>query len=59
LEEIHDNADFFSLGLDSISCVYVLDKLEKKIDLELNPLYFWDYPTVESLSGFLATLKEK
>jgi acyl carrier protein len=58
IAEIEDGADFFSLGFDSISCIYVLDRLEKKIDLELNPIYFWDYPTVELLSGYLATLKE-
>jgi acyl carrier protein len=54
--EIEDSADFFSLGLDSISCVYVLDRVEKKIKVELNPIYFWDYPTVETLSGFVASL---
>ena len=57
ITEIADHADFFSLGLDSISSVYVLDRLEKKIRLELNPIYFWDYPTGESLSAFLATKK--
>ena len=55
ITDIADHADFFSLGLDSISCVYILDRLEKKIKVELNPIYFWDYPTVESLSSFLAT----
>lgn len=57
INEINDDSDFFSLGLDSISCVYVLDRVEKKIKIELNPLFFWDYPTVELLSGHLATLK--
>jgi acyl carrier protein len=56
--EIADGADFFSLGLDSISCVYVLDRVEKKIKIELNPIYFWDYPTVETLSCFIASITE-
>ncbi|MFZ6014062.1 MAG: acyl carrier protein [Bacteroidota bacterium] len=55
--EIDDTADFLSLGLDSVSCVFVLDKLEKKIQIELNPIFFWDYPTVASLSEHLVNLK--
>jgi acyl carrier protein len=56
LNEIADDADFYSLGLDSVSCVYVLDKLEKKLKVELNPMFFWDYPTIELLSGHIASL---
>ena len=57
LNEIEDSASFYSLGLDSISCVYVLDKLEKKLKVEMNPMFFWDYPTIESLSAHIASLK--
>jgi polyketide synthase PksN len=56
LREIADNSDFFSLGLDSISCVFVLDKLEKKLKLDLNPIYFFDYPTIETFSEYIASL---
>ena len=59
IEEIADDANFFSLGLDSISCIYVLDRVEKKISLELNPLFFFDYPNVQALAGFLETMKQK
>jgi polyketide synthase PksL len=59
LGEIEDNSDFFSLGMDSISCVYVLDRVEKKLNMELNPIYFFDYPTIDLLSGYVATLKRK
>lgn len=53
---IEDNASFYSLGLDSISSVFVLDELEKKLGIEMNPLYFWDYPTVALLAEHLTTL---
>jgi acyl carrier protein len=57
LNEIQDTSDFFSLGLDSISCIYVLDRFEKKIKAELNPILFFDYPTIERLCGHVAKLK--
>jgi acyl carrier protein len=56
IKEIGDAAGFFSLGLDSISCVYVLDRVEKKIKIELNPIWFWDYPTIELLANHIASL---
>jgi acyl carrier protein len=59
VEEISDSSTFHSLGLDSISAVFVLDKLEKELTVELNPMFFWEYPTVELLAGHITTLKSK
>ena len=56
LDEIDDDASFFSLGLDSVSCVFVLDRVEKKLKVELNPMFFWDYPTVATFGAFLSTM---
>lgn len=53
-EEIADDASFFSLGLNSISAVYILDTLEKKLKIEMNPMFFWDYPTVALFAEHLA-----
>ena len=59
VSEIEDSASFFELGLNSISAVFILDILEKKLDIEMNPLFFWDYPTVELLAEYIATLPNK
>ena len=59
LEEIDESATFFDLGLNSISAVFVLDVLEKKLNVEMNPLFFWDYPTLELLADYLSTLPQK
>ncbi|MGC1242048.1 MAG: acyl carrier protein [Chryseosolibacter sp.] len=59
VSEIADSATFFDLGLNSISAVFILDILEKKLNIEMNPLFFWDYPTVELLAGYITTLGQK
>ena len=59
LPEIDDSASFYSLGLDSISSVFILDKLEKHLKVEMSPLFFWDYPTVELLAEYITTLNIK
>ncbi|WOH60646.1 acyl carrier protein [Bradyrhizobium sp. BWC-3-1] len=45
---------FSRLGLDSAMLVYLMMELEEKLDLELSTDDFYDHPTVESLSRFLA-----
>jgi acyl carrier protein len=57
--EISDASSFFELGLNSISAVFILDVLEKKLKVEMNPLFFWDYPTVDLLAGHISTLIKK
>ncbi len=49
--DIDLEGDFFTLGLDSINAIYLLELLEEKYELKLSPLYFWDYPTISSLSN--------
>jgi acyl carrier protein len=45
---------FNRLGLDSAMLVYLMMELEEKLDLELSTDDFYDHPTVEALSRFLA-----
>jgi acyl carrier protein len=59
ISEIDDGATFYSLGLDSVSSVYILDKLEKQLNVEMNPLFFWDYPTVGLFAEYITTLPLK
>lgn len=51
--EIADTDTFFNLGLDSVSCIFLMDKVEKKLKVELNPIYFWDYPSIDTFADFL------
>jgi len=47
-----------SLGLNSINSIYLLEKLENELDLSLNPLMFYDYPTIHSFGRYLYDLKK-
>ena len=58
-EEIKDDSPFHALRLDSISAVFVLDEVGRQINMELNPLFFWDYPTVELLAQHIAKLSDE
>jgi acyl carrier protein len=53
VNEISETDTFFNLGLDSVSCIFVLDKVEKKLKIDLNPIHLWDYPTLDTYTEFL------
>ncbi len=53
ISEIKETDTFFNLGLDSVSCIFLMDKLEKELQIELNPIHFWDYPSIDTYSDFI------
>ena len=56
--DIDATATFYSVGLDSISAVFVMEEVEKRVQVELNPMFFWDYPTIASLARHISTMKQ-
>ena len=53
-DSVETDAKFNRLGLDSAMVVYVMMELEEKLDLELSTDDFYDYPTIDDLSRYLA-----
>lgn len=53
-ERIDPDMKFSRLGLDSAMVVYFMMELEEKLDLELSTDDFYDHPTVDDLSRYLA-----
>jgi acyl carrier protein len=53
-DRVKTDEKFNRLGLDSAMIVYVMMELEEKLDIELSPDDFYDYPTVNELSHYLA-----
>ena len=48
---IDEDMSFHQFGLDSISSIYLLEKVENEYDVTISPLYFWDYPTLRLLAS--------
>jgi len=53
-DRVKTDTKFSRLGLDSAMIVYVMMELEEKLDLELSTDDFYDHPTIDDLSGYLA-----
>jgi acyl carrier protein len=44
--EIDPDSEFINFGIDSMNAIYMIEVLEKKLKTEINPLHFWEYPTI-------------
>ena len=53
-DRVKTDTKFSRLGLDSAMVVYVMLEIEEKLDLELSTDDFYDYPTIDALSSYLA-----
>jgi len=53
LEDVNPNEEFISLGLDSMHAIFLLDEIEKKYEVEINPHAFWEHPTINSFADDL------
>jgi acyl carrier protein len=52
-EAVKADSAINGLGLDSAMVVYLMMELEEKLDVELSPDDFYDYPTVSDLARYL------
>ena len=55
--EINVNTPFQELGLDSVNSIFVLSSIEKRFDVNIDPLSIYDYPTVESFAKLINSLR--
>lgn len=53
VQEIDPKAEFQNLGVDSLTAMYILEELEKQLKIEVNPLHFWEYPTIDAFCSQL------
>jgi acyl carrier protein len=53
-DRVKTDTKFSRLGLDSAMVVYVMLEIEEKLGLELSTDDFYDHPTVDELSRYLA-----
>lgn len=55
---IDQDKHWASFGLDSINSIYLLEKMENELGIDLNPLMFFDYPTIRSFCSFIHSLQK-
>ena len=57
--EIDPDTEFINFGIDSIHALFLIDGLERKFKVEVNPLYFWECPTIRLLAKKIGESQHK
>lgn len=57
IDEINTDIEFINFGMDSVNAIFILQHLENFVGQELNPLLFWDYPTIARFSKHIMSLR--
>lgn len=53
IENIDYDDDFYDLGIDSIIMIDVMQVLEEKLDIVMDPAAFVDYPSIRKMSDYI------
>ena len=53
MEYIDYDDDFYDLGIDSIIMIDVMQVLEEKLDIVMDPAAFVDYPSIRKMSDYI------
>lgn len=56
IENLSTTKNFSDLGVDSVLAVELINKINKKFNLELTATLLYDYPTISLLSDYIANL---
>ena len=56
IDDIDENTSFFKLGVTSIQALKVINKMRRKLDVEINPAAIFEYKYISDLADYLMTL---
>lgn len=56
ISTIKVDQNFHDMGLDSLSSIFMLNELEHKYTIELQPMHIWNHPTIDSFSTLVHSL---
>lgn len=51
--DIEENQSFLKMGISSIKTIMIVNRISKKLGIELNPTVMFEYKNVASLSQFI------
>lgn len=54
-DEIDENASFFKLGITSIQALKVINKVRRKLNVDVNPAAIFEYKCIADLAEYLST----
>ncbi|WP_201612607.1 acyl carrier protein [Gulosibacter hominis] len=59
VEQIDDQASFMRLGISSVQALKVVNRLRKRVNMEINPVVIFEFKTIDDIAEYLAEEAEE
>ena len=53
-EDVDVNASFFAVGSSAVQALKIINKLRKKLNVDINPVAMFEFKCAEDLAGYLS-----
>lgn len=53
VEQIDENTSFFKIGISSIYALKIMNKLRKRLQVNINPVAIFEYKTIIEMAEYL------
>lgn len=59
VEQIDDQASFMRLGISSVQALKVVNRLRKRVNMEINPVVIFEFKTIDDIAEYLSEEAEE
>ncbi len=52
-DSIDEDVNFLKVGISSVQALKIINRIRKKLEIEINPVAMFEYKTIAELAGYL------
>lgn len=56
VDDMDNTKSFHDMGLDSVNSIFLLAKMEERLNVHIDPMSVYDNPTIQSFSEYIYSL---
>ncbi|SFS02431.1 acyl carrier protein [Anaeromicropila populeti] len=56
-EEIDEDANFLKVGVSSVQALKIINRLRKRLEVDISPVAMFEYKTISDFAGYLSECK--
>lgn len=54
IDEIDEEMNFLKIGISSIQALKIINRMRRKLEVDINPVAMFEYKTIDEFAGFLS-----
>jgi acyl carrier protein len=53
-DSIDEDINFLRIGISSVQALKIINRIRKKLEIDINPVAMFEYKTISELAGYLS-----